>query len=52
MNLGAAIGIAKRPARRAGLVAAISYLGLPLAYDALARARVDGFVAFAATPSA
>jgi len=36
--------------RRAGLVAAISYLGLPLAYDALAGARIDGLVAFAATP--
>lgn len=36
--------------RRAGLVAAISYLGLPLAYDALAGAHVDGLVAFALTP--
>jgi GT2 family glycosyltransferase len=36
--------------RRAGLVAAISYLGLPLAYDSLAAARVDGLVAFALTP--
>ncbi|HXQ18234.1 MAG TPA: glycosyltransferase family 2 protein [Acidimicrobiales bacterium] len=36
--------------RRAGLVAAIAYLGLPLAYDALAGARVDGLVAFALTP--
>jgi GT2 family glycosyltransferase len=36
--------------RRASLVAAIAYLGLPLAYDALAGARVDGLVAYAATP--
>jgi GT2 family glycosyltransferase len=36
--------------RRASLVAAVAYLGLPLAYDALAAARVDGLVAFAATP--
>jgi GT2 family glycosyltransferase len=36
--------------RRAGLVAAITYLGLPLAYNALAGARVDGLIAFAASP--
>jgi GT2 family glycosyltransferase len=36
--------------RRAGLVAAIAYLGLPLAYNELASARIDGLVAFALTP--
>ena len=36
--------------RRASLVAAIAYLGLPLAYDSLAAARIDGLVAFALTP--
>jgi GT2 family glycosyltransferase len=35
---------------RARLVAAIAYLALPLAVDALARGRWDGLVAFAATP--
>lgn len=32
------------------LVAGLAYLGLPLAYDALAQGRWDGLVAFAATP--
>ena len=35
---------------RARLVAALSYLGLPLAYDALAQGRWDGLVAYAALP--
>ena len=35
---------------RARLVAAVSYLGLPLAYDALARGRWDGLVAYAFVP--
>ena len=37
-----------RPGRR--LVAALCYLGLPLAYDALAQGRLDGLVAYAAVP--
>jgi len=36
--------------RRAGLVAAVAYLALPLAYDALALGRIDALVAFALTP--
>lgn len=35
---------------RARFVGAIAYLALPLAYDALARGRWDGLVAFGATP--
>ncbi len=36
--------------KRARLVGAVSYLGLPLAYDALAHGRTDGLVAFALAP--
>ena len=36
--------------RRAGLVAAVAYLALPLAYDAIALGRIDALVAFAVTP--
>lgn len=36
--------------RRARLVGAASYLGLPLVYDALAHGRLDGMVAFALAP--
>ncbi len=35
---------------RARAVAGVAYLGLPLAYDALARGRWDALVAFAAVP--
>ena len=35
---------------RARLVGAVSYLGLPLVYDALGHGRLDGMVAFALTP--
>ncbi len=35
---------------RARLVGAVSYLGLPLAYDALAHGRTDGLVAFGLAP--
>jgi GT2 family glycosyltransferase len=35
---------------RARLVAALCYLGLPLAYDELAQGRFDGLVAYAAVP--
>lgn len=35
---------------RTRLAATIGYLGLPLAFDALARGRWDGLVAYAATP--
>ncbi len=35
---------------RARLVAAVCYLGLPLAYNALAQGRWDGLVAYAAAP--
>ncbi len=35
---------------RARLVAALCYLGLPLAYDELAQGRLDGLVAYAAVP--
>jgi GT2 family glycosyltransferase len=35
---------------RARLVAAVSYLGLALAYDELAQGRLDGLVAYAAVP--
>ncbi|MGH3159692.1 MAG: hypothetical protein ACRDNF_24400, partial [Streptosporangiaceae bacterium] len=36
--------------RRARLVGAVAYLGLPLAWDALAHGRLDGLVAFALAP--
>ena len=35
---------------RARLAGAVAYLGLPLAYDALAQGRWDGLVAYAAVP--
>jgi len=49
-----AFGVARllRPlcSKRARLAASLTYLGLPLAYDALARGRWDGLVAFALLP--
>jgi len=35
---------------RARLIAALAYLGLGLSYDALARGRWDGLIAYAAAP--